>query len=142
MASESLISWDESLSALDSMLPDANSFALNKICDVAEGQGFKIEWLSLSDWEKLDDATILDSMLGEDVIRGSSQGILLPSMCFFDRQLPFSVCHDGIKDFVSRFVGRYGECFFNGDSIILLPSLSTIYLLHHEGLYAKIVAQK
>lgn len=140
MNPDSTISWDESLIALNSILPGTKTFALNQICDIAQQKGLGIQWSPIPDWENLDDTKTLDVILGSDSVRGADNAIMLPAICFYGDCLPFRISHDGLKNFVGGFLSHYGQCFFNGDTLILFPSRRIIYLFHHEGMYTKIVA--
>jgi hypothetical protein len=121
----STASWDECLRSLRVILPTARTLGLDEIHLAAQRAGFSIEWTELTNWENLEDVQILDTVFGSDIVRGNDRGILLPALCFYGQYLPFSVPYQYIKDFVTRFFVQYGESFFNGDTIILLPTRQT-----------------
>ena len=131
-------SWEECLHALQLIIPSARSLGLDDIDRMAQMNGEEMRWVSLPNWEDLEDPEILGAMLGSEVIRGSDCGILVPAMCYYGLHSPFLVPYDHIKGFVAQFFVQHGESFFNGDTVILLPSYGTIYLFSHDGLYSRL----
>jgi len=75
---------------------------------------------------------------GARFIQEAGNAILVPDMCSWRKHLPFLLPHECVMTFVDEFLGRYGEAFFNGDTIMLFPSCGALCLFHHEGLCAKI----
>src|SRR5262245_20159848 len=124
------ISWDDSLKRLQEVLPGATSLSQYEIARAAREIGRDIPLTPIPDWEELEDLEIFRLLMGSEMIQGGRRGILVPDMCSWGKHLPFLVRPDRIKAFVSDFIGNYGEAFFNGDTVILLPSESAIYLLH------------
>jgi hypothetical protein len=134
----STISWDECLRSLQTILPEVRSLGLDEINRAMEQQGYKFQWNKLADWEHLDDIAIFQKSFGQNVIQGSAEGILIPWLCFWGKHLPFFVDGNRLEEFVKSFSEKYGECFFNGDTIIFFQSIKTIFLFSHDGMYVRV----
>jgi len=134
-------SWDDCLAALKAVLPGAGSLGIDEIYRAARAQGRSIELHSLPHWESLDDGQILAKVLEAAIIRGNDRAILLPAICFYGLHLPFCVSFQDLTEFVAGFFEKYGEAFFNGDTIIILASGGVIYLFDHNGNYSAVLAE-
>jgi hypothetical protein len=126
------------MQTLRAILPSADGLGMDQIDSAAARAGCKLEWTRLPRWEDLGDSQILRTVFGSDVIRGRDGGILIPALCFWGKHLPFVVRQDCIIPFVEQFLVQHHEAFFNGDTVILLPSNRAVYLFHHEGLCARL----
>jgi len=91
-------------------------------------------WASLPNWETLSD---LDIAKQTGLLRGPMTGELLivTEASFGAGCGAFLLDGPNLGAFVVGHLSRYGECFFNGDVIILAPQGKEIWLFHHEGVY-------
>jgi hypothetical protein len=133
----SKMSWEEALRSLQNFLPGVKSLGLDEISRAMEQQNCRPQWNSLADWAELDDAALFRKAFGQNLIRESDGGILIPDLCFWDKHLPFLVKGDFLEKFVETFLVQFGEAFFNGDTVIVFPSIKTLCLFHHNGIYLK-----
>jgi hypothetical protein len=136
------ISWDECLRSIQIIIPNARSLDLNEISRAMEWQGYKFHRNRLADWEELDDMVIFQKSFGQDIIRGSTEIILIPWLCFWGKHLPFLVNGDSLEEFVKGFFEKYGECFFNGDTVVFFVSTKILCLFNHDGMYVRVEGQR
>jgi hypothetical protein len=47
---------------------------------------------------------------------------------------------EGLAKFVEQHLARFGECFFNGDVLIVDRAGTRVWLFHHEGLFTTITS--
>ena len=91
-------------------------------------------WASLADWELLDDHDIAKQT---GLLREPLMGDLLivTEVSFGAGGGAFFLEGSSLGTFIDSHLLRYGECFFNGDVIILALEGREVWLFHHEGVY-------
>lgn len=131
--------WDDLLKSLQVILPKLEGLALDTIHVATEQAGHPFDWKRLPNWEDSDDTEILRVLCGSDLDFEPESVFLFPVMCHWKKLPPFLVKGEAVLEFVREFFSRYGEAFFNGDTIIFLPDRRTIYLFQHDGYLAKAI---
>jgi hypothetical protein len=91
-------------------------------------------WASLPDWETLDDIDIADQTgLLQEPMRGDV--LIVTEASFGAGGGAFVVEGFNLGAFIDTHLRGYGECFFNGDVIIVALEARAVWLFHHEGVY-------
>ena len=99
----------------------------------------KIDWMPVPDWSSKDDNDI--------AIRANLYGLglagfllVVTEASFAKRLGAFRVDAKGLGNLVQSHLQKYGECFFNGDVVIVELAGKRIWLFHHEGQVALLTA--
>ena len=99
----------------------------------------KENWLSVPNWENLDDIQLYNLL--EKIERPQGDLYVVTEAAYRKSKGPFCVSSDEIRGFVEEHLNTFGECFFNGDVLILSVDQNTIWIFHHEGVYSTIKAE-
>ena len=101
------------------------------------GKSIESKWYDIEDWESLDDLTILGYLEELKPFRGELL-VVTEASYFNDKLGPFQVNAVDMKQFVNSHLESFGECFFNGDVIIVSINDKLVWIFHHEGMYTLI----
>ena len=94
-----------------------------------------VDWKSLPEWESKSDADIAIGS-GLHSVAFSGPLLVVTEASFGSGRGAFMVEARELGLLVEQHLVRHGECFFNGDVIIVECKGSQIWLFHHEGQYA------
>ena len=94
----------------------------------------KIAWQKLVNWEDLEDSEILKSF--EDIELFAGKLYAITDLSNIKACGPFEIGEDNIFRFALEYYNYFGECFFDGDVIILSLDTKKAWIFHHEGAYA------
>lgn len=91
-------------------------------------------WIHLDNWENLSDEEIFENI--EKVCTSLANVYVINEVSYRDGMGAFSLTHNQIKSFVANHLSIFGECFFNGDILVVSMDEDSILAFHHEGIYA------
>lgn len=93
----------------------------------------KCDWIRIDDWEDIPDQILYQKL--EDVKIPKGLLIIVTEFSYRSNLGAFKLSSNHIDKFVSEHHSRFGECFFNGDVLILSKSQNAIWLFQHEGVF-------
>ena len=130
------ITWDDALADLQLLVPTAVSFSspdrLWAAADAIAGPAVARE---LRQWENLPDLEILDRVYaGQPPLAGPV--VAVTDHMFASGGSPARLPAERLRDFVAGYLVSAGECFFNGDVVILATDAARLTVFHHEGVFA------
>jgi hypothetical protein len=96
-----------------------------------------VRWTQVEDWEAFSDKE-LAVKTGLLRVPFSGSVLVVTESSFAPKQGAFLVPASQLSEFVAGHLESYGECFFNGDVIVLETSGQRVWVFHHEGLHALI----
>jgi uncharacterized protein YjaG (DUF416 family) len=99
----------------------------------------RVEWKPLPGWESKSDSEIA-IRAGLFAIGLSGPLLVATEAGFAKKRGAFVVDARDLGALVSQHLERCGESFFNGDAIVVEREGARIWLFHHEGQYATILA--
>jgi hypothetical protein len=93
-----------------------------------------LTWVPLPDWESMADAEVA---MRSGLYAAPLAGVLLAvtEASLASRIGAFELDAGELGVLVSQHLSRFGECFFNGDVIVVERDGGHIWLFHHEGQY-------
>jgi hypothetical protein len=98
-------------------------------------------WSRVENWEEMDDLVILNSFFDADNF--PSQEITLISEASYKAGLgAFRLRIEDVEAFTMQHLGRFAECLFNGDVLIIGGALSAVWTFHHEGVWAFVPCER
>jgi len=85
----------------------------------------------INDWEFVDDIEILEKFkLG----RFASTVLYAITDISYSKNIGiFEIQIQEFEKFITSYCKEFGECFFNGDVIFILPHDNAVFLFHHDG---------
>lgn len=94
------------------------------------------EWLSLEDYENLNDDEILNNLASLKNFEGN---LYVVTDASYQKELsPFQIESTNIKSFAENHKNIFGERFVETDILIINFELKFAWIFHHEGVYALI----
>lgn len=96
-----------------------------------------LRWRPLPAWEKLSDTEIATATGLLQVFRDDELCVVTEAALAKGHGV-FVVAATELRRLISDHLGRYGECFFNGDILIVNSDGTHLWLFHHEGQHAEI----
>lgn len=96
-----------------------------------------VRWVSIPGWEKKSDGDIA----AETGLHGIAFGGALFVVTEASLSKLCGACVVNVSDlarYIENHLDHFGECFFNGDVLIVSPETKRIWLFHHEGQFAAI----
>ncbi len=127
--------WGAATDELSKLVPGCNSFLPESISAMANECGHAVDFVRLLDWESLDDISILRRVVLPPV-HASESLLIVTEVSYRDGVGPFLLRGNDLEHFVATHLGVFGECFFNGDAVIVRMTTGQIVLFHHEGYFA------
>ena len=88
-------------------------------------------WHNLDSWESLDDINILNFLTADNKPNGELYIVNEVSY----KMGAFLINYLNLTKLVSNHLSLFGECFFNGDVVILQKDRSTVWVFNHDGFY-------
>lgn len=105
---------------------------LEEILNHLSKQGKAIEWIDFKSWESLEDIEIFREFPNLEKISGD---VYITTEASYKKELgPFKIHSNKLEKFIRGHLNAYGECFFNGDVIIVNPENECMWFFHHSGL--------
>jgi hypothetical protein len=101
-----------------------------KVDDLDTGN---LSWLTANRWEELDDLEILQFLA--DLRHFEGKLLIVTDVSYGKKFGPFEIDAVCIQSFVKQYKVDFGECFFNGDVLIVSLDLKLVWIFHHEGIY-------
>ncbi|GLS25726.1 hypothetical protein [Marinibactrum halimedae] len=108
--------------------------SLEDIVKNSESEGAHIVWHDLSDWENLEDLEIFEKLKNLNEFNG--EVYVVTEASYKDGLGPFKLNSINLELFVENHLNLIGECFFNGDVLIVDPENLCMWVFHHEGVFA------
>jgi hypothetical protein len=96
-----------------------------------------VKWVALPGWESMSDGEIA-TRSGLFAARLAGVLFVVTDATLASQRGAFQVDAEGLAMLVEEHLDRYGECLFNGDTIVVERDGSRIWLFHHEGVYATV----
>jgi len=96
-----------------------------------------LDWKALPDWEEQRDDEIA-ARSGLYDIAFSRALFVVTEASLASGQGGFVVDARDLAQLVEQHLSYFGECFFNGDVVIVEPEGRRVWLFHHEGQYVTI----
>ena len=130
------VSWEDAIADLRRFLPATVDFSsVDRLSAAADAVAGMAEWQMIPDWERIPDLKILDRVYGGQTPLAGPL-VLVTDHMFASGGFPARVPADGLRDFVGGYAASNGECFFNGDVVILASEAGRLTMFHHEGAFA------
>lgn len=128
-----IVKWEEYLKLLEKYLKISPK-QIDDYFEMCPNQD--INWSELNDWENRSDMDVLNEILDMENV---DDNLYLISEAIFSKKIDgvFEVSCKDMGDFVKMHRELFKERFFNGDTLIISISKKTIWMLHHEGVYAQ-----
>lgn len=100
----------------------------------------QIDWKDCAGWEQCTDAEISKN---SGLLQVSFGGHLLvvTEAALTQGNRAFVVEAADLAKFVEQHLTRFGECFFNGDVLVVDSAGTRLWMFHHEGLHATIPSE-
>lgn len=128
-------SWDIiKQSILSEVWKNYKSF--DELVNTLENRFHDFEWKTLIGWEEMEDSEILEHLTSLNSFKDKL--IVITDVSYKFQYGPFGVAANNISSFANEFWSNFGECMFNGDTIIINDCEKIIWLFHHEGLYTSL----
>lgn len=128
------VSWDESLAELRRLAPGAPAFfPAERLIPAVTAAAGPAQWESFPEWADESDLAILDRVFAG---RPEPEGTLLfctAHLAFHGS--PVRLPADRLRGYVAGHLAASGECFFNGDVVLLAPAAGRLTIFH-EGEFA------
>lgn len=129
--------WQVATNSLHRLIPDCHDMTPDAIADAARLQGCEVRFERLEgSWELLSDFEILRKILPDEI--SATNEVLTITEASFTKAAPFVFTLGQLEEFIDYHRATCGESAVNGDLVLLLPSISMVILLHHEGYFARI----
>jgi hypothetical protein len=96
-----------------------------------------VSWTAVPDWESLEDLDIF-ARVGLNDACSCSQLLVVTEASFSRVCGAFRLAGRDLSEFIRTHHAAYGECFFDGDVVVIDCGQGAVWLFHHEGAYAKI----
>ena len=90
-------------------------------------------WSKVEDWELLDDIDILNIFTSGK--KPDGELYVANELFYKDGYGAFSIHHLNLPEFILCHLSSFGQCFFNGDVIILQRDKSIVWVFNHDGFY-------
>jgi hypothetical protein len=129
------VNWDDALAELQRLARGATAFlSADRVARAADAVAGPARWERFPDWEDVADLDILDRVFaGRPPLHGP---LLLATAHMGFRGSPVRLPAERLRQFVAEYRISAGECFFNGDVVILAPEARRLTVFHHEGAFA------
>jgi hypothetical protein len=111
-----------------------NFNSIDELVNNIEINNSKINWLPLKEWESLDDVEIYRHL--EELEKPEGEVYVISEITYLKQDGPFKLNATYLKKFITQYLDRFHECFFNGDALIFSIEHKQIWIFHHEGIYA------
>ncbi len=92
------------------------------------------DWMTIADWEEISDQELYQNL--ENAKAPSGMLLIVTEVSYRTTLGAFKVADSDVKQFVAEHLSRFGECFYNGDVLIVSKEQSTVWLFQHEGIFA------
>jgi hypothetical protein len=112
--------------APESATPDAIANTLDSVM-----------WIRFEAWEAWDDVALAKA-IGLVATAFEGDVFVLTEASFALNLGAFLIPASYLDQLVTEHLERYGECFFNGDVVVLEASGKKLWLFHHEGAFATV----
>lgn len=96
-----------------------------------------VAWRRYPDWERQDDAEIATNT-GMLKIPFVGAEFVVTEASFVGGHGAVVVNPNRLAEYVSEHLRRFGECFFNGDVLLVDSTEPHVWVFHHEGVYANL----
>lgn len=126
------MSWDSAVEVLHRIFPDVPAFTLSAVLTFVHEAKVSHELQLLPQWEDLSDLMIHDHLLNGYVPSLQSEVVLLNDRFHF-LSGPVRVAANDLRDFIGGHLTQYGECCFNGDTLMAIPEDKVVLGLQHDG---------
>ena len=93
----------------------------------------KCDWIAINDWEDILDQILYQKLEDVKIPKGSL--IIVTEVSYRSNLGAFKMTSSHANKFISGHHSRFGECFFNGDVLIISKTQNTIWLFLHEGVF-------
>jgi hypothetical protein len=107
--------------------------------EAVEAVSQAVDWKEVPGWESMSDAEIA-MRSGLSGVAFSGQLLVVTEASFAPARGAFEVDAGDLVVLIDEHLLRFGECFFNGDVIVVDRHAGQIWLFHHEGVYASVFA--
>ncbi len=91
------------------------------------------DWITIADWEEIPDQDLYQQL--ENAKTPSGMLLIVTEVSYRTDLGAFKVAGSDVKQFVAKHRSRFGECFFNGDVLIVSKEQNTVWLFQHEGVF-------
>ena len=96
-----------------------------------------VAWSELPGWESMSDTEIA---IRSGLHAGLVGDVLVVEASISSRRGAFRVDVSELGSLVAQHLERYGECFFNGDVVVVQLDGERLWLFHHEGHFGLVSA--
>lgn len=103
------------------------------ICELAA----EVSWTPVTDWESSED-TDLACATGLFSVPFTGDLLVVSEHSLTSGRGGVLIASSGLEQFVKNHLKCFGECFFNGDVLIVESEGRLLWLFHHEGAYSLI----
>jgi hypothetical protein len=130
------VAWDDALADLQRFVPTAVGFSSpDRLWAAADALAGPAVSRKLSQWEDLPDLEILDRVFaGQPALVGPV--VVVTDHMFSSGGSPARLPAERLREFVAGYLVSAGQCFFNGDVVIVAADVSRLTVFHHEGVFA------
>ena len=94
-----------------------------------------IQWVQFEDWESRSDMEIA-RLTGLLKVPFEDPLLVITEAAWRAHQGGLLIRASQLAGFIDQHLRRHGECFFNGDVIVVETQGRRIWIFHHEGCYA------
>ncbi|MDH5492000.1 MAG: hypothetical protein OEY14_08600 [Myxococcales bacterium] len=94
-----------------------------------------VHWRPISNWENSADIELatatglLSACFGGDIMIATDHSIASSHSAMI-------IDSSTLPEFVENYLIRFGECFFNGDVVVVESEGQRVWMFHHEGAYS------
>lgn len=131
--------WQSALRALGRVIPGAKNFFLESIVEAIVEEGRGCTWAEIPCFAKGEDSEIWSFVASHTAVRPEEECFLVTDASFKGAG-PIHTTVVQLDSLVRTFIETYGDEVFSGDVIVVL--LSSVVLVHHDGLVARIEGAK
>lgn len=106
---------------------------------IHEGKLFA-QWSVFREWEDFDDKEIRERVIPREAFVNEDLYVVNEHTYSSNGQ-PQLVNSSHLAGFIDGYLDNHGECFFNGDVIIVSKDKGSVFIFSHEGAYTLIKKQ-
>jgi hypothetical protein len=126
------VSWDDALAELRRLVPGAPAFfppdGLAPAADAVAGPARR---QAVPDWADLSDLAILDRIMADQPDLDGPLLVCTAHLGFHGS--PVRIAADRLRAYVAGHLDAAGECFFNGDVVVLAPAARRLLIFREGG---------
>lgn len=113
------------------LAPGINAATISEI--IKQLEHMACDWTTIANWEEIPDQELYQHL--ENAKTPTGMLLIVTEVSYQTNLGAFKVAGSDVRQFVAEHRSRFGECFFNGDVLIVSKEQNTVWLFQHEGVF-------